>query len=124
MGELTLSDIQGDLILIVSIITSLYFLGGKLKEWLHKDIHEEVKPLSDKVDKMAERIDRVDRQQTKNYLVRSLADIERGVKLSDTELERLSEQYDHYCKKVEAGGLGGNSYIKEKYVKLQKEGLL
>lgn len=124
MGELTLSDIQGDLLLIVSIITSLYFLSTKLKEWLHKDIHEEVEPLSTDISNMTERIERVDRQQTKNYLVRSLADIERGIKLSDTELERLSEQYDHYCKKAEEGGLGGNSYIKEKYEKLQQEGLI
>ena len=100
MGEWTLSDIQADLILIVSIITSIAFLGAKIKTWIGKDVLK------------------VDMQQTKNFLVRAFADIEREVPLTEIEKLRLKEQYDHYINH------GGNSYIKDEYEKLKKDGKL
>lgn len=92
----------GVLAQIISIIAATTALGVKIKSWINKDV--------------TERLDRVDMQQTKNFLVRTLADLERDVALTETEKERLKEQYDHYISK------GGNSYIKDKYDALKKGG--
>ena len=60
----------------------------------------------------------VDMNACKNFLVRSLGDIEKGVPLDEIEKERLWEQYEHYQK------IGGNSYIKRKVEHLQEQGKL
>ena len=123
MDKLTLSDIQSDLILVVGIITALGFLTSKLKEWLHNDIEEEIKPLAEKAEMVAKAAKALDEQQTKDFLVTEFARAERH-ELTDAERIHIKKRYDHYVKKPEEGGLGGNSYIKETYDKLQGEGRL
>lgn len=54
----------------------------------------------------------------KNYIVPFIVKIERGEAIGDIELERFHEEYDYYIKH------GGNSYIKSRVEKLQKEGKL
>lgn len=54
----------------------------------------------------------------KNYIVPFIAKFERGEPVSDIELERFHEEYSWYCEH------GGNSYIKSRVDKLQKEGKL
>ena len=60
----------------------------------------------------------VDLENCKNYLVTFLAAVERGQEHDEIELERFHEQLGHYQQ------IGGNSYIKSKVEKLQKEGKL
>lgn len=64
------------------------------------------------------RLDAVDLENCKNYLVTFLAGVERGQGHDEIELERFHEQLGHYQQ------IGGNSYIKSKVEKLQKEGKL
>ena len=54
----------------------------------------------------------------KNYIVPFIVKIERCEPIGDIELERFHEEYDYYIKH------GGNSYIKSRVEKLQKEGKL
>lgn len=117
MGELTLSDIQGDLVLVVAIISSVVFLGNKIRDWLHTDIQSEIKPLNDKVDELNKVIKSVDIRQTKDYLVRTLSDVERGIDLTEIEKKRLKGAYDYY-----RNTLHENSYIKDKYEKAKEDG--
>lgn len=60
----------------------------------------------------------VDMENCKNYLVTFLASCERGQEHDQIELERFHEQYAHYT------AIGGNSYIKDKVAKLQRDGKL
>ena len=113
---------------LVSIITYLakkYFDG--MEERREKKEQERTKelagPLNEKLDSLTKEVtdlrndvQYVDLQGTKNYLVPTLARIERGECLTDTEIERLVEQYDHYIRH------GGNSYVKAKYEKLKEQG--
>ena len=62
------------------------------------------------------RIDKIDENQCRNYLVDFLADIKAGVKKDECQIERAYELYDHYTK-----DLGGNSYIHSKWGKIMKE---
>ena len=54
----------------------------------------------------------------KNYIVPFIAKLERGEPISEIELERFHEEYGYYIDH------GGNSYIKERVKKLEKEGKL
>lgn len=54
----------------------------------------------------------------KNYLVPFLSKVERGEAVDEIELERFHEEYTFYTNH------GGNSYIKSRVAKLQKEGKL
>ena len=54
----------------------------------------------------------------KNYLVPFLSKVERGEAVDEIELERFHEEYTFYTNN------GGNSYIKSRVAKLQKEGKL
>ena len=57
-------------------------------------------------------------ENCKNYLVTFLAACERGQAHDEIELERFHEQLSHYQ------AIGGNSYIKDKVMKLQNAGKL
>ena len=73
-------------------------------------LKEEMTQLKEEVN---EKLDNIDENQCKNYLVRSLADLERGVKLDEVEIKRMYDAYDHYC-----NDLKGNSYIHSKWDKV------
>lgn len=54
----------------------------------------------------------------KNYIVPFIAKLERNEPISEIELERFHEEYAYYIEH------GGNSYIKERVKKLEKDGKL
>lgn len=87
-----------------------------IKDKLEEIVGEALKPLNDSVLEISQRLDIVDLESCKNFLVRCIADAERGQKMSETESERFWEQYDYYIKS------GNNTYIKNKVEKLKKEG--
>lgn len=81
-------------------IASLLTLAAAIKVWLRVEI------------------DKVDMQQTKNFLTRALADIERGIQLTEVEELRFKETYQWYIDHK------GNTYIRDKYDELKKKGLI
>ena len=99
----TITNFEQLLATIVSIIVSLGILAGYIKKWLGTDIRA------------------LDKQNTMDFLIMEFARAERH-ELTDAERIHLKERYDHYVNDPEKGGLGGNSYIKEEYERLKKEG--
>lgn len=88
---------------LVGLIKGVEYLLTKLKSGFTKlltPITEELKTLQKSV--------------CTNYLVRYLADVERGEALDDVEQQRFWETYENYIQ------LGGNSYIQEKVNRLKK----
>lgn len=83
-----------------------------IKEFFQGLLSDQFKAVNDKLDKL-------DTQSCKNFLVRYLADIERGSYIYDAERQRFWEEYDHYV-----DDLKGNSYIKEWVARLKEEGKL
>lgn len=102
MKELTITNFEQLLATLVSIVVSLGFFANRIKAWLDKY-------------NLAR-----DKEQTKDFLVIEFARAERHP-LGAAECLRVKERYDHYIKKPEEGGLGGNSYIKEEYERLKEE---
>lgn len=107
MENITLGGINGGIIFLIS------FIGGLITivKAVNYAIKEALKPLYKK-------IDTVDINATKNFLVDRIQDIKNGAELSDIVKKQFIEQYEHYIK------LGGNSYIKLEYERLVKEGKL
>lgn len=104
MENITLGQIAVSLAFIVGLIGSIKYLKKELDE----SIQKQFKPLNDKLDNL-------DLNQCKNFLVRFLADVEHGEKIDEVEIKRAYDVYDHY-----KDDLHGNSYIGDKWNKLMK----
>ena len=65
-----------------------------------------------------DRLNNVDLENCKNYLVTYLAEVARGEPKSETERLRFWEEYGYYISR------GGNSYVKEETERQKKEGNL
>lgn len=116
MEEITMADVGLLVAYLVALITGIGFLLSKTKGWIKDSLKDEFEPINKNIKDMRDEVQQVDLNACKNFLVRSLGDIEKGVPLDEIEKERLWEQYEHYQK------IGGNSYIKRKVEHLQEEG--
>lgn len=113
MENITLGQVAVVVASLAAFITGLGVLYGKLKKWLKAVFKEELEPISKSIEKVEKRLDDVDLESTKNYLVTYLSNVEKGNAVDEIEQERFWEMYNHYSK------VGGNSYIKHKVEKLE-----
>lgn len=118
MGNITVNEIATGLALLAGIIASVIYLTKQLKDWIEKLLDSKFRTLNLRIDSIEQKIDKVDMETCKNFLVRFLADAENGGPLLEQEKERFWEEYGHYIES------GGNSYIKEWTEKLKKKGYL
>ena len=77
------------------------------------------KSIDEKFITLDKKIDNIAIGSIKNFLVRTLAEIERGEEVDETVKARLFEEYDKYTKEYHQ-----NSYIHTKWERLKKEGKL
>ena len=108
MSEITLGQIQ------TWITWTTGFVGGIfiIVKAVQKAIDKGFKPVNDK-------IDRVDKNATMNYLVEVMDKVDNGHKLEGVARKRFFDEYEHYTE-----DLDGNTYVKEEYDRLKKEGKL
>lgn len=106
------------LTMLAGIVANSIFLYKNIGTLLDKVLENKTKKINDKIDTLGTKVDEVDMNATRNFLVRCLHDFENDREIDETEKERFWEQYDHYIKH------GGNSYIKAKVEKFVKEGKL
>ena len=117
--NLTLLDISVIVLFIVALIRGVQELKKSIKEFLENLLSNQFKELNGKLDGMQSAIKKLDTQECKNFLVRYLADVERGDHIYESEQQRFWEEYDHYT-----DDLHENSYIKEWVARLKEEGKL
>ena len=110
---ITLGQVGLAITFLVGLATGLGYLRKSLKEWITQSMKEQIDPLRDEVKGLYKRLDDVDMESCKNFLVRFLSDVEQGANIDEVERMRFFEQYAHYSK------LGGNSYIRDKVDKLR-----
>lgn len=116
---LTLEQVSIIVIFIGGLIGGVKYLKKELKDALAEMLKDQFEEVKDKLDAMQTSLTEVDTQNCKNFLVRFLADVERGAHVYDDEKRRFWEEYDHYI-----DDLHENSYIKEWVNKLINEGKL
>lgn len=104
MSEITLGQIQSLMLWGIGFVGAIITIVKAVKDAVNKAFE----PLN-------KRMDEIDLNATKNYLVQTLADIDRNGYADGVSKARLYEQYEHYQK------LGGNSYIKDEFDRLKKQ---
>lgn len=117
--NLTLLEISIIVLFIVGLVRGVQELKKSMKESIQNLLEDQFNGVNKKLDDMQSSIRTLDVQATKNFLVRYLADIERGNIIYDSEKQRFWEAYDHYI-----NDLKENSFIKEWVAKLKEEGKL
>jgi len=101
---------------LVGFIKGIEYLIGEMSRAASKWLEKGLEPINRKLDSIDKRVETNELESDKTILVRFLADIKNGEKLTDIETERLHETYQRYTQ------LGGNSYIHTEWERLKKEG--
>lgn len=117
--NLTMFDLSVVVLFIVGLIKGVQELKKSIKMFLEKLLTDQFQEVNDKLDGMQKALTKLDTQECKNFIVRYLADVERGDYIYESEQQRFWEEYDHYI-----DDLHENSYIKEWVNRLRKEGKL
>lgn len=108
MENITLGQISEILLFLVEFVGVVVTIIVAMKKILKKQFE----PITKKIDKL-------DENQCRNYLVDFLADIEQNISKDETQIRRAHDVYDHY-----KGDLHCNSYIGDKWERLKREGKL
>lgn len=108
MESITIGQLTAALALIVAVIASVKSLKKSIKEWLSAALKDQFDQFEKKQDEIIKRLDAVDLENCKNYLVTFVAEVARGEIKDETEMQRFWEEYEHYIDK------GGNSYLRNK----------
>lgn len=101
---MTIQQLVSSIILIASFLTAIATICKYFKNAINKAFEP-----------IYHRIDKLDINQCRNYLVDFLSDIENGISKDEIQIKRAHEIYDHYT-----NDLKGNSYIHDKWEKLMK----
>lgn len=118
MEQLTFGEIAMGLTFIVGFIGSVTYLKKHAKDWLGESLKDSFDNISKRLDTVQSRVDAIDKNTCKNFLVRCLDDLDNGTLLDDVCLQRFWEQYEHYVE------IGGNTYIQRKVEQLKEAGKL
>lgn len=118
MTEITLGQIAAAIAFLVALITGVVYLKKQLEQVLKDAMKNEFEQINKKIDTLDGKVDKVDMQSCKNFLVQFLSNIEKGMTIDEIQKQRFWEQYEHYIK------IGGNSYIKSKVDQFKAEGKL
>ncbi len=113
MENITMGQISAALLFIVALLGGYNALKKSINTALDNALKGRFEALEKKQDDILKRLDSVDLENCKNFLVTFLAEAGRGELKDETELQRFWEEYEHYQK------LGGNSYIKNKVEELK-----
>ena len=103
MEQITIGQIQNWMLFIIAFVGAIVTIVKAVKS----AIKQAFEPMN-------KRMDEIDMNATKNYLVQTLADIDRNGYIDGVQKARFYEQYEHYQK------LGGNSYIKDDFERLKR----
>ncbi len=118
MESITIGQAAAALAFVVAVIAGVQSLKKTMKGWLTATLKEQFDAMEKSQKEILKRLDNVDLENCKNYLVTFLSEVGRGEIKDETELQRFWEEYEHYQ------GLGGNSYIKNKVGELKGRKLL
>ena len=104
MKNVTLAQVSETMKFIIEFvgIVASILIGSK------KIINSQLEPINKKIDK-------IDENQCRNFLVDFLADVEKGIEKDEVQIKRAYEVYEHYTR-----DLHKNSYIHDKWTKLMK----
>ena len=113
IDQIKVADIITFVIGIVTFFKSVEYLSKNVYDKIGSSIMENTKPINGRLDEIEANINKIDMEQCKSFLTQYL-NVDRDLK--ETEKQRIYEVYQHYRE------LGGNSYIKEEFERMQDKG--
>lgn len=118
MENITIGQIAVAVAFVVALIGGL----TSLKKLITKGIEDALKTKFESIEKsqkeILKRIEMVDLENCKNYIITYLSEAARGEQKDEIEIKRFYEELEHYY------ACGGNSYVRHKVEELQKKGLI
>ena len=118
MNAITIGQIAVVVTFVAGLISGTSVILKATKKWIAQSMKDQLDSINSGIDSLSVRIDEVDMQATKNFLVARLSELDDGKQLGDVAMERFWEELEHYEKQ------GGNSYIHRKVEQLKSEGKL
>lgn len=118
MENITIGQIAVGVAFIVALIGGLTSLKKSVKGWVEAALKDRFDSIDKSQKEILKRLDLVDLENCKNYLITFLSELARGEQKDEIEIKRFWEEYEHYC------ACGGNSYIKHKVEELHGKGAL
>lgn len=118
MEAWTLGAVAVGLAFITTLVATVKKIIKDMTDAISGVVKQEIKPLEAKIDVLTSKLDEVDINSSKNFLVARFGEIERGEVLDEITRQRVYEEYEHYIE------LGGNSYIHSRFDELKRKGCL
>ena len=115
MSEMTIISIATVLNAILVIMNFIAKIKKPVDNAVEKKFEEALKPINEKLEVIDTRIDKLDKNQCKNYLTEFLEDVKNGIPKSDIQIQRATEVYDHYINDLHL-----NTYIHDSWEKYMK----
>lgn len=112
---LILTSIVGVISSINIIMSFIEKIKKPVDKIADKKIKEVLMPINQELKKIREDVNRIDKNECKNYLTEFLEDMKKGIEKTDIEKQRATEVYDHYTNDLHL-----NSYIHTEWEKLMK----
>lgn len=116
--NVTLGEFAIFLAFLVTCITTVKTLRKHLRDTVEELLKDSFEKIEKSQADIMKRLNTVDLENCKNYLVTFLAELSRGEPKDETERQRFWEEYEHYTQN------GGNSYIKNKVEEMKAKRLL
>lgn len=113
--QIKVADIVTFIIGVVSFLKAVELLVKDFYGNIGKSITKNIGPINMRLEEIESNLNKIDKEQCKSFLTQYL-NVDRDLK--ETEKQRIYEVYQHYIE------LGGNSYIKEEFERMQDEGKL
>lgn len=114
MEKITIGQIAVALAFIVALWGSIETISKKISKAFDASLDKKLKPLEDKIDKIDKKVNDVDMNATKNFLLARIEETKHGG-IDEITRMRMLEQWEHYKT------LGGNSFITGEMEKLKRE---
>ena len=118
MENITIGQIAVGVAFVVALIGGLTSLKKSIKGWVEEALKDKFAAIEKSQKEILKRLDMVDIENCKNYLITFLSEMNWGEVKDEIEIKRFWEEYEHYS------ACGGNSYVKHRVEELQKKGYL
>ena len=118
MEQLTIGQLAAAVTFIVALVTGIKYLNKTIKEWINSALNDRFKTLEKKIDDQDKKLDELDIDECKNYIILFISKVNNGDKIEDMELQRFYNLYEHYLDE------GENSFIKTKVEELKAKKFL
>lgn len=115
IDQIKVADVVTFIIGVVSFFKSVEYLIKDFYYRIGTLIAENTNPINRRLDDIEAQMTKIDKEQCKSFLTQNLS---ANHELNETEKQRIYEVYQHYRE------LGGNSYIKEEFERMQGKGKL